>query len=81
MSWANKPPIANPLNMLKFALIKVSKNIRMNGKMKYTVADITSFILNFDNEEEIKVNNKRNDGNIIGAAVNELNKTPRPIKK
>ena len=53
----------------------------MNGMAKYTVVDIASLILNFDNEEQVKANNKSNDNNIIGAVVNVLNKIDNPINK
>ena len=48
---------------------------------KYTVAKTISFILNFDNEEYNKVNNRMNDNGKIGLMVNEADRTASPIKK
>ena len=48
---------------------------------KYTVAKAISFILNFDNEEYNKVNNKMNDNGKMEFMVNEADRTASPIKK
>ncbi|MBS3151297.1 hypothetical protein J4443_02885 [Candidatus Woesearchaeota archaeon] len=81
LSCASKLPATKPVKIFKFALIKVSKNIKEKGRIKQTEAMIISFLFRDDNDDCVMLRRKIIERNNIGLAVNKLKKAAKPTKK